>query len=593
MSTIAAIDLAAIYWRHWHATGADSAPDAAARATATQVRDIARRHDHAAVCLDSGTSWRREMYDGDESAVGRAICAAYKATRDEKPPAAIDQLRRVREQLDADGLHLLGADGYEADDVIAGVVEWARAANHSVVIATADKDLGQLVGEGVTWLRTDNGKTLDAAGVTERYGVGPESLGDWLALVGDKSDNVPGVPGVGAKTAAKLLAAYGSIAGIVAALRANDERLTGKLRENLEASQEQLGVARLLVSLRAPKLDYAQIETKRETRRIATTAEQERAVTMATTTPIGGARRMSISAITTGTIERPRSVLIYGPEGVGKSSFGAATPRPIFLGAEDGTGALDVARFPVPHTWQDMLDALDELATAEHDYQTLVIDSIDWAEPLAWDAVCAKGGKAQIEDFGFGKGYVAAVELWRGLIVKLEALRGRKKMNIVLIAHSQIKKLQNPEGDDFDRYSIKLHEKSAAPIKEWVDAMLFASFETLTRETDDKKTKGVETGRRVLRSVRHAAYDAKSRHGIPAELPLEWEAFDCAVRESMRVNDDVKLLLGMVSGDVKAKAQAWLDARRRLPHEMLALKRKLETQVVADDSAKTAQKAVA
>jgi 5'-3' exonuclease len=270
---VAAIDLAAIYWRHWHATGADSAPDAAARSTATQVRDIARRHDLAAVCLDSRGSWRRELYDGDESEIGRAICAAYKATRDEKPPAALDQLRRVREQLDADGLHLLGADGYEADDVIAGVVEWARAAGHDVVIATADKDLGQLVGPGVTWLRTDNGDTLDADGVKARYGVGPDALGDWLALVGDKSDNVPGVPGVGSKTAAKLLETYGSIAGIIAALRSGDERLTDKLRESLEASQEALGVARLLVSLRAPTLDYAQIETKRETKPTPTRLE--------------------------------------------------------------------------------------------------------------------------------------------------------------------------------------------------------------------------------------------------------------------------------------------------------------------------------
>lgn len=273
MSTIAAIDLAAIYWRHWHATGADSAPDAAARATATQVRDIARRHDLAAVCLDSGTSWRRELAQSYDSDAARAVCSQYKAQRDEKPPAALDQLRRVREQLDADGLHLLGADGYEADDVIAGIVEWARGAGHSVVIATADKDLGQLVAPDVTWLRTDNGDTLDAAGVAERYGVLPERLGDWLALVGDKSDNVPGVPGVGAKTAAKLLYTYDSIAGIVAALRANDERLTGKLRENLEAHQEQLGVARLLVSLRAPTLDYAQITIRRETKPIPTRLE--------------------------------------------------------------------------------------------------------------------------------------------------------------------------------------------------------------------------------------------------------------------------------------------------------------------------------
>lgn len=317
---------------------------------------------------------------------------------------------------------------------------------------------------------------------------------------------------------------------------------------------------------------------------------------MTTASPIQSTprtKRMTLGAVTSGPIERPHAVLIYGPEGVGKSSFAASAPKPIVIGTEDGTGALDVARFPSPESWQDILDALDELTQAEHDYRTLVVDSIDWAEPLAWAEVCRAGGKPDIESFGYGKGYVAAVELWRGLLARLELLRAKRKMHVVLIAHSQIRKLQNPEGEDFDRYSIKLHEKSAGPLKEWADAMLFASFEVLTREDDNKKVKGVETGRRVLRTVRHAAYDAKCRHGIPAELPLEWEAFDGAVRESMRVGQDVTALLGKVPGDVRAKAQAWLDARRRLPHELLELKKKLEAKVAEHESAKAAQKAVA
>jgi hypothetical protein len=316
---------------------------------------------------------------------------------------------------------------------------------------------------------------------------------------------------------------------------------------------------------------------------------------MTTAAPIQStprAKRMTLSAVSSGPVERPFAVVVYGPEGVGKSSFAAGAPKPIFIGTEDGTGALDVARFPSPESWQDILDAVDELTQVEHDYRTLVIDSIDWAEPLAWAEVCRAGGKPDIESFGYGKGYVAAVELWRGLLARLEQLRAKRKMNVVLVAHAQIKKLQNPEGEDFDRYTIKLHEKSSGPLKEWADAMLFASFEVLTREDDNKKIKGVETGRRILRTVRHAAYDAKSRHGIPAELPLEWEAFDAAVRESMRVGEDVKALLEKVAPEVKAKAKAWLDARRRLPHELVELRKKLEEKANEKSAAK-AQKAVA
>jgi hypothetical protein len=304
--------------------------------------------------------------------------------------------------------------------------------------------------------------------------------------------------------------------------------------------------------------------------------------TMTTASPTAApSRRMSLEGVTRGARERPKRVLAYGPEGVGKSSFGAAAPAPIFLGAEDGTASLDVARFAQPQSWQDILDAVDTLTTAEHPYDTLVVDSLDWAEPLAWARVCADGGKKSIEDFGYGKGYVAAVDLWRGLLARLDILRDRRGMHVVLVAHAAVRRFQNPEGEDFDRYSIKLHEKSAGPIKEWCDAVLFATWETLTRETDNGKNKGVHTGKRVIYTERHAAWDAKNRYGLPPVMPLEWAAFEEGVRLALGVGDELERLLARVDEETRAKAKAWLGARHRLPHELAEMVGKLRAKVPA------------
>ena len=311
---------------------------------------------------------------------------------------------------------------------------------------------------------------------------------------------------------------------------------------------------------------------------------------MVTASPLAApSRRMSLSAVQHGVRERPKRVLVYGPEGVGKSSFAAGAPSPIFLGAEDGTASLDVGRFPQPQSWADILDAVDELTTQPHPYDSLVIDSLDWAEPLAWAKVCADGKKQAIEDFGYGKGYVAAVDLWRGLLARLDILRDRRGMHVVLVAHSAVRKYQNPEGEDFDRYSIKLHEKSAGPIKEWCDAVLFATWETLTREADNGKVKGVHTGRRVIYTERHAAWDAKNRYGLPQMMPLDWVAFEDGVRSAMDVGDEVERLLGVVDEETRTKARAWLGARPRLPHELAELASRLRAKVPAAPAAKGAK----
>jgi len=248
--------------------------------------------------------------------------------------------------------------------------------------------------------------------------------------------------------------------------------------------------------------------------------------------PVAAPPRMSLTKVVSGRIAKPVRVLVWGTEGIGKSTFGASAPSPIFLGAEDGTSELDVARFPEPSTWQDAHDAIAELTNVQHEYKTLVIDTLDWLEPLCWRAVCAKGDRGKrvdsIEELPYGRGYTAALDEWRRLLSAVERLRSSRGMHVVLLAHAWIKPFKNPDGDDFDRYELKLHAKAGGLLKEWCDAVLFANYETLTREANGR-SKGVSTGARVLHTQRRAAYDSKNRYDLPETLPLDWHAFIEAV----------------------------------------------------------------
>jgi hypothetical protein len=240
--------------------------------------------------------------------------------------------------------------------------------------------------------------------------------------------------------------------------------------------------------------------------------------------------RMTISSVLKGKRQTPIRVLLYGTEGIGKSTFGAEAPKPIFLGAEDGTAQLDVERFPTPESWQDVLDAVRVLETEPHEYRTLVVDTVDWAEPLLWKHICDRDNQPNIEAYGYGKGYNAALDEWRVFLGALERLRKAKGIHIILVAHSWIKTFKNPEGEDFDRYELKLNNKAGGLIKEWADAVLFANYETLiAKDGRTKRTRGVDTGARLLFTERRAAYDAKNRYGLPPFLPLAWGDFEAAV----------------------------------------------------------------
>lgn len=241
--------------------------------------------------------------------------------------------------------------------------------------------------------------------------------------------------------------------------------------------------------------------------------------------------KMRLDRVITGKIPQRARVVVYGPEGVGKSSFGAGAPNAIFLGAEDGTAQLDVQRFPAPEKWEDAIEALRVLATEQHGYESLIVDSLDWLEPMIWAHVCHRDEQQNIEAYGFGKGYQVALDEWRRFLSGIERVRKAKPMNIVLVAHSWIKPFKNPSGDDFDRYEMKLHSKAAGLIKEWSDAVLFANWETFAKKDErTKRVRGVSSGARLLYSERKAAYDAKNRYSLPEELPLSWADFDAAVQ---------------------------------------------------------------
>lgn len=240
-------------------------------------------------------------------------------------------------------------------------------------------------------------------------------------------------------------------------------------------------------------------------------------------------RRLTLDSIQRNVGPAPDRILLTGTEGVGKTSWAAGAPAPIFICAEDGMprALSEVPRFPAPQTFEEVLDAIASLTEGEHEFKTVVIDTVDWLEPLVWESVCRKNGWESIESPGYGKGYAAASDEWRRLLVALDRLRSKQRMEVILLAHAAIRTFQNPSGNDYSRYEAKLHKGAAALVREWCDTNLFAIHEEFGgADKSGKPTKkGISTGRRVVHTERTAAWDAKNRHGLPAELALDYAEY--------------------------------------------------------------------
>jgi hypothetical protein len=228
---------------------------------------------------------------------------------------------------------------------------------------------------------------------------------------------------------------------------------------------------------------------------------------------------ISLASLNRTTALKPPRILIHGVHGVGKTTFAAGAPDPVFIVTEDGLGTLDVPHFPLARTFDDVMQALASLYTEEHVFRTLVVDSADWLEPLVWARVCKDQGWSSIEDAGYGKGYVNALDLWRQYIEGLNALRDDKGMAIVQIAHTDIKRFDSPEFEPYDRYVIKLHTKASALLQEHSDVVLFANYRISTVKADvgfnKKVTRALGSGERLLHTAERPAFLAKNRYALP------------------------------------------------------------------------------
>jgi hypothetical protein len=279
---------------------------------------------------------------------------------------------------------------------------------------------------------------------------------------------------------------------------------------------------------------------------------------------------MTLDAIVETNVDKPYRVVVYGERGVGKTSFGLTAPKPILIPVEDGPGELRVKAFPRPDTWAEIIQCVHTLTNDIHPHQSVVLDTLDRAEPMNWRMVCEGASKKSIKDFKYGDGYSAAMENWNELLFLLEQLQKKRGMNVILIAHAQLKKFTNPAGPDFDMWSLKLNEKASGVIQDWAEDVLFAGFELFT-DMVDERAKGITTGKRILYTTKQAAFSAKNRHALPLEIELPahrpFEAFASAVQHNRRAADHMREILAD-KPDRLAKLEDWLT-ETRLPNELV------------------------
>lgn len=247
-----------------------------------------------------------------------------------------------------------------------------------------------------------------------------------------------------------------------------------------------------------------------------------------TTTP----KPAGLSRLRSGVIERPFRVLLYGPEKTGKSTFAAQAPKPIFLCADAGTEHLSVDRFPAPETWSEALGYVRELQSPGHGFRTLVIDPVNFLEPLVHTSIT---GSADVPIDAIksrdANGYVAAKNQFEILKKALE-LVWLSGVNILIVGHSESKRHDPPDGEPYDRFTLAMNEKCAGILKRWVDHILFVrqdAFGEYDKKTKKSKAKG--TGAVYLYTRWAPAYDAGNRARLPASMPLSWREFYAALTD--------------------------------------------------------------
>ena len=225
--------------------------------------------------------------------------------------------------------------------------------------------------------------------------------------------------------------------------------------------------------------------------------------------------------ITKGKVETAKKVVIYGPEGIGKSTLASQFPGAVFIDVEGSTKELDVSRYPNPETWNDVETYVNDFIESMPG-KTLVIDTADWAEQLCIAQTCSDLHVKGIEDVGYGKGYVYLAEKFQTFLRKCDDLV-EQGVNVVFTAHAQMRKFEQPdEMGAYDRWEMKLTKKVAPLLKEWADMVLFCNYKTNVITDQNTKSKKATGGSRVMYTSHHPCWDAKNRYGLPEQMPMEF-----------------------------------------------------------------------
>ena len=225
--------------------------------------------------------------------------------------------------------------------------------------------------------------------------------------------------------------------------------------------------------------------------------------------------------ITSGRVARPQKLVLYGVEGIGKTSLAAQTPDPLFIDTEGGTAHLDVRRLQKPQSWAELVSLINEVAATPEVCSTLVIDTADWAEQMAIDHICQKYKQPGLESFGYGKGYTFLAEEFSRMLAACDEVILSGK-NVVITAHARQRRVELPdETGGFDVWGLKLSKQCAPLLKEWPDALLFINYKTYVVATDTNSHKA-QGGKRVIYTSHSPVWDAKNRHDLPEEMDLSY-----------------------------------------------------------------------
>lgn len=293
-----------------------------------------------------------------------------------------------------------------------------------------------------------------------------------------------------------------------------------------------------------------------------------------------------LKQIKSGKIQKKIFMGLIGTAGVGKTTFACDFPKPLMLDLESGSSFLNVPRLPRPESFQEVLAVLKEVSDSSHEYESLIIDTIDFLEMMANEEVCKENQIKSVAELGFGKGFELAHQK---MISFLEIIKKiNQKMNVILIAHSTIKRINDPlKQTDYERHELKLRDKNSALFKEAVDALLFCTMEVSLIENKQGKTKAVGEGLRVMLTQGRPSHEGKNRYSLPYKLPLSYEAFKKALDQGTIDSPEnlTKLIEEAIpdikDAEIKAKVEAALVKSKDNPEQLAKILNRVQTILAA------------